>query len=314
MTFDADGADMQKRNRYDDDGFFPHSVPIPVAGGIVARTGKGKKFASSWWASRWIAVLESFGWESRLQRGRSYARHGQVLNIDLAPGRVQARVQGSRPRPYSVSIEIRPLDDTAWERVIDSLAERAHFAARLLAGEMPQDIEEVFHAAGVSLFPASAQGLNTHCTCPDSVNPCKHIAAVYYLLGEAFDRDPFFIFRLRGRSQEQIVDALRAHRSAATRDAEPAGQAAPAPAPQPAAADTPLAQCLDRFWSPGEPLDDIEFHIAAPEAPLALLRQLGEPPFWPEGKGEGWYEAMETVYRKVTEAALGVAFGEDGGQ
>ena len=302
---------MSGYKRYGD-SYFPKSVPIPVEGGIVARTARGKKFGTTWWAGRWIAVLESFGWDSRLQRGRRYARAGQVLSIDLAPGRVEARVQGSRPRPYKVSIQIPPLDDAAWDRVIEALAGRAIFAARLLAGEMPQDIEEAFAAADASLFPASARDIRTRCSCPDWANPCKHIAAVYYLLGEAFDRDPFVIFRLRGRTQEEIVAALRARRAAA-------GDGQPAPAAAEAAASTaaepepglPLEVCLDRYWSLGEPLGDMHFAIARPDVPLALLKRLGEPPFWLQEAGRpSFQDSLRPVYEAVTSAALDLAFGE----
>jgi len=287
-------------------------VPIPVEGGIVARTGRGKKFGATWWASRWIAVLESFGWDSRLQRGRQYARAGQVLRIDLAPGHIEAHVQGSRPRPYRVRIDIQPLDDAAWDRVVEVMAARAIFAARLLAGEMPPDIEEAFAAAGASLFPASADDIRTHCSCPDWANPCKHIAAVYYLLGEAFDRDPFVIFRLRGRTQEEIVAALRARRAAEATD-EPTVEAVAPPATGGAEGEAglPLEACLEHYWSPGEPLSDMQFTIAPPEVPLALLKRLGEPPFWPqERRGPDLLASLRPVYEAVTAAALELAFGE----
>ncbi|HZG69700.1 MAG TPA: SWIM zinc finger family protein, partial [Herpetosiphonaceae bacterium] len=204
--------------RYWDDEWYEPSRPRPAKDGIKAKNVRGA-FGTSWWAKRWIAVLETFGWGSRLTRGRSYARQGQVLNIDLQVGRVNARVQGSRATPYRVKIEIPPLGDAQWERAIDSMAEQAIFAAKLLAGEMPQNIEDAFTAAGVPLFPRSARDIITACSCPDPANPCKHIAAVYYLLGERFDEDPFLIFHLRGRTREQIVDALRARRASATGDA-----------------------------------------------------------------------------------------------
>lgn len=298
-------------SRYRDEEFYPRSVPISVQGGIVARTGRGQKFGATWWASRWIGMLESFGWESRLQRGRAYARRGQVISIDLAPGHVRAHVQGSVPRPYSVSIDVQPLSDEAWERVTQALAERAIFAARLLAGEMPQDIEEAFAAAGTSLFPTSAREIKTRCSCPDVANPCKHIAAVYYLLGEAFDRDPFILFRLRGRTQEEIVTALRARRAA---------EAGPEPAAPPAEAvatpaEAPLEACLDRYWSPAEAIDDMQFSIARPAVPLALLKRLGDPPFWPSGdQAPSLQASLGPVYEAVTRAALDLAFGEDGNE
>src|SRR5437867_7649000 len=184
------------------------------AKGIRAQTQRGK-FGATWWAGRWLAALERLVDPGRLSRGRSYARGGQVSKLDVERGGARAEVWGHRPRPYKVTMRFQPLDDTQWERVVDALAAKALYAARLLAGEMPEQIEEVFQAAGVSLFPDKAGDLVTDCTCPDWANPSKHVAAVFYLLGERFDADPFVMFELRGRSQEQIAAALRTRRSQA---------------------------------------------------------------------------------------------------
>ena len=184
---------------YDD---YPKPKPRKPADGIKAQS---KKFGQTWWASKWLAALERLMDSGRLSRGRSYARSGQVLNLDIKPGRVDAQVQGSAPRPYKVQIEIKPLSEKEWNRVADAMAEQAIFAAKLLAGEMPQNIEEAFAAAKVNLFPTSSGDLDTDCSCPDWSNPCKHIAAVYYLLGEQFDGDPFLLFRLRGKSKDEIM-------------------------------------------------------------------------------------------------------------
>jgi len=180
-----------------DYGYFPAARPIKVEGGIQSRSQRGA-FAANWWAKRWLSVLDSYGIGSRLQRGRSYARSGQVLNVDVQPGLVKARVQGSRPKPYNVEIQVSALPDKEWERVLDTISEQAIFAAQLLDGTMPQEIETAFEAARVSLFPTSTRDLDTNCSCPDDSNPCKHIAAVYYLLGEQFDHDPFFNFHIAG--------------------------------------------------------------------------------------------------------------------
>src|SRR5262249_52716413 len=163
----------------------------------IKTQSKRGAFGESWWAKRWIAVLESFDIGARLGRGRSYARRGQVLSVDINEGRVKAKVQGSRPKPYDITIDVRVLGRADWDKVIRELAGLALFAAKLLAGEMPQDIEKLFQDAGLSLFPEKLRDLTTKCSCPDLSNPCKHIAAVYYLLGEEFDRDPFLIFKLR---------------------------------------------------------------------------------------------------------------------
>src|SRR5262249_43445463 len=144
----------------------------------------------------------------RLQRGRSYARHGQVLSIDIGKGEVNASVQGSRPTPYSVKIQVQPLTPEQWKAVASTAAGQAVFASKLLSGEMPHEIDAAFRKADVSMFPSDSRDLKTECSCPDWSNPCKHLAAVYYLLGEEFDRDPFLIFKMRGMDREGFLALL----------------------------------------------------------------------------------------------------------
>src|SRR5919199_1540362 len=282
--------------RYWDDEWYPPSRPRQVKDGIKPKKASGA-FASSWWAKRWIRVLEAFGWGNRLQRGRSYARSGQVVSIEIETGRVKARVQGSRATPYKVTITITPLSDAQWERAVDGMAEQAIFAAKLLVGEMPQEIEEAFKAAGVPLFPQRAGDIAMECSCPDYAVPCKHIAAVYYLLGERFDDDPFLLFYLRGRSRDQIIDALRARRAAATAGAS--GVAVPQAEPVPA-----LAELLDTFYQAGPELDAITVHIAAPDLEAALLRRLRPAP-------AGADPDLRACYRTMTARALDKVFGEE---
>jgi uncharacterized Zn finger protein len=281
--------------------------PRRPAAGIKAKTTRGA-FGKTWWASRWIAALERLVDPARLGRGRSYARSGQVLNLHIAPGRVDSRVQGSRPTPYTVRIEICPLDDHAWDAVADVLATQAIFAAKLLADEMPQNIEEAFAAAGASLFPDKPGDLVTDCSCPDWANPCKHIAAVYYLLGEQFDADPFLIFRLRGRDKDAIVAALRARRTASAADATPAAPLAAVPDEEQV---VPLEECLDHFWESGdrEALGRMRFAMAAPPVDAAPVRRLGWPPFWSE-KAD-FSALMSQAYAQITRAALATLLGEE---
>src|SRR5438477_54859 len=120
--------------------FYPRSRPRQARGGIKSQSKRGQ-FGQSWWAQRWIAVLESFDIGARLQRGRSYARGGQVLAIDVATGKVTAQVQGSRPKPYAIRIEVKTLPEEDWARLVQALCDQALYTAKLLAGEMPQDIE-----------------------------------------------------------------------------------------------------------------------------------------------------------------------------
>ncbi|MDO8671758.1 MAG: SWIM zinc finger family protein, partial [Dehalococcoidia bacterium] len=188
------------------------SRPKPTKEGIKAKSQRGN-IGETWWSTRFIKLLQSFGMGPRLSRGKSYARSGQVLPLSITPGLVAAKVQGSRPTPYKVEIRLNPLNDTDWARALEAMSEQAIFMAKLLAGEMPPDIEEAFATAKVPLFPMSIKDLVTDCSCPDWANPCKHVAAVFFILAEAFDGDPFLIFALRGRTRTEVIDQLRKMRS-----------------------------------------------------------------------------------------------------
>lgn len=285
--------------------WYPKAKPRRPANGIKAQTQRGQ-FGKTWWASQWIAALERLVDPGRLTRGRSYARSGQVLNLDLQPGRVNSRVQGSRASPYRVQIEIKPLSDKEWERVADAMAEQAIFAAKLLSGEMPQSIEEAFASAKVSLFPASRGDLQTDCSCPDWSNPCKHIAAVFYLLGEQFDADPFLLFRLRGKGKEEIVAMLRARRTAAE-PPKPAEVSAKKPR---ARADpmVPLEKTLDHFWHSADDLKDFAVKIEAPAVDAVLVKRLGTPGFWRDHKAD-FIALFAHAYKELTQASLNTALG-----
>ncbi len=282
----------------------------PVVKGIKAKTERGKKFGQTWWAGKWLAALEQLVDPGRLSRGRSYARSGQVLNLDIRPGRVEARVQGSQVQPYKVRLDIEPLADKAWDKAAAAMAAQAVFAAKLLAGEMPPNIEEAFAKAGVSLFPQRAKDLQTDCSCPDWANPCKHTSAVYYLLGEQFDDDPFLLFRLRGRTKDQIIAALRAlrvgpeHPAAASAGRKPRSQLK-----KPATERVvPLSKCLETFWAPSDELEALRLMLAAPEVEAAAVKRLGEPPFW--SGSPGFIVEMGQAYVAVTREALNLARGE----
>src|SRR5262252_8626700 len=175
---------------------------------------KMKKAGTTWWGQRWIESLEKVlaGDSGRLSRGRTYARAGRVHDLVITDGKVTAKVTGSRDAPYAVTIELSQLSAGAWDKAVSAMASQAHFAAALLAGEMPKEIDEAFQSAKSSLFPVKRTELTTDCSCPDWGDPCKHVAAAHYILGEELDRDPFLLFELRGRKKTQVLDALRAAR------------------------------------------------------------------------------------------------------
>jgi uncharacterized Zn finger protein len=298
---------MAKRRKSYYSDYWPRyetTRPIEVEDGIKAKSKRGK-FVENWWADLWIEALTRLMDSGRLSRGRGYARRGQVIEINVEPGHISARVQGSRRTPYKVSIALQPLNDRQWDTVFDALAEQAIFAAQLLNGEMPAKIDQVFEAVRVPLFPAARGDLKTDCSCPDWANPCKHIAAVYYLLGERFDEDPFLLFELRGRSKDDIVAALRERR---VQGAEATDEAPYAPGDVIEAVETVgLEQCLDRYWTLGPEVEEVVLNIAAPKVDMALLKRLGVPEF--QGiEARGFWAQMERVYDGVTERTLEVAF------
>ena len=295
----------KRRKSYDDYWWSYESTrPLDVEDGIKAKSVRGK-FVKNWWADRWIKALKRLMDSSRLSRGRSYARRGQVMEIDITPGRVASRVQGSRHTPYRVSIRLQPLSDGQWDKVLDALSDQAIFAAQLLNGEMPPDIEEVFDAVQVPLFPVSRGDLQTDCSCPDWANPCKHIAAVYYLLGERLDEDPFLLFELRGRSKTEIAAALRERRA---EEVETAEELSDMPGIQEVEAPT-LEQCLDHYWMIGADAEEMTFNITHPQVPLALLKRLGVPDF--EGMNpRNFQRQMERAYDAVMMSAMQVAFAD----
>ncbi len=254
-----------------------------------------RTFGKTWWAKRWIRSLEDRGWRNRLQRGRAYARQGRVQDVQIRPGHVTARVQGRHPRPYQVDIFIPLLSDEEWERVLDVLASRAVFAAKLLSGEMPENIEEAFAAAGVHLFPTQEERIGMNCTCPDWAVPCKHIAATYYVLGEMFDYDPFLLFLLRGRSREQIMDALQARH--VIEEEESAA---------PEEEGVSLEGALTEFWGDPERLAALDVHVQAAPVPQAMLLRLGA---FPDTRvASRVEEVLSRVYEIGRERALRLAF------
>lgn len=275
-------------------------APIPA----VADAGSGSR---EWWAQRWIDVLESFGWRRRLERARIYAREGRVLNLEFQGPKVLARVQGTAPEPYDVSLSLDSFTDEQWDYVIGEMSKRAIFAAKLLAGEMPQNIEEAFTSAGLSLFPFSKFDIHSNCSCPDPVNPCKHIGAVYYLLGDYFSQDPFILLQLRGRTKQQTIETLRQMRSAA--GVEATQQTAQVSTAVPFA---PLK--LDQqFWEYNAQLDASLVVIAPPPSNETVLDVLGPIPLesnlasGTQTSGEAAVEALKQIYSQVAQQALMVA-------
>jgi uncharacterized Zn finger protein len=255
------------------------SRPRKVSGGIQINSTRGP-VARTWWSQRFLAVLESLGVGGRLSRGRSYARAGQIVSLDVDVGGAVAQVQGSRPQPYRVRLGVPAFGKAEWGAVAQALTDDASYAAALLAGEMPRDIEQVFTSVGLSLFPATERDLAMDCSCPDHAVPCKHLAAVCYVLAERFDADPFQILLLRGRPRDELLEELR-NRRAAVASVPPPGD--------------DLAAVMDRYWSAGA---DPGTPLAGPRTPPdALLDQV--PRFPVTVRGAEVTELLRPAYRAL---------------
>ncbi|XXX81632.1 hypothetical protein WMF30_23015 [Sorangium sp. So ce134] len=285
--------------------------PPPPARGI-----RMKRAGATWWGKRWVEALERMSPDdaARLARGRTYARAGRTHDLEVKPGLVTARVTGSRPKPYKVILTLARLDDATWAKAIDAMARRAKFAADLLASRMPEEIDEAFASAGASLFPERPEDLTTACSCPDWANPCKHVAATHYVLGEALDKDPFLLFELRGRTRAQVIEALRAARGGAPGGRSAGGGAGRKRAPCAAEAPPPVetvtlgkmeASDFDA-WREAPPALDVA--LDPPRSRGALLTQLGAPPGWTEERSPA--ELLGPLIRAASERAREIAMAD----
>lgn len=243
---------------------------------------------NTWWSRRWIQALDSFGGLGGFGRGRSQARRETVLAHHLEPGIVLAQVQSGKTEPFIVRCDVPPLSHETWDAVISGMAQKAVFAAKLLAGEMPEETEEAFAEARATLLPQSPADVPSSCTCGEPVSPCRHVAAVHYLLAEELGRDPFLLFKLRGCPKEQLLAALRQKRSGSGAPVEEAEAADEAVSPH-------------AFWHAGAALDRFAINIAPPMSHAGLLKQLGPPPV---EAGESFLDVMAALYQRVMESVL----------
>jgi uncharacterized Zn finger protein len=271
-----------------------------------------------WWSQRWLDLLDSYRFKKRLERARNYSRQGNVLSIEFQGAKVFARVQGSEVEPYKVTLSLDSFSDEEWGYVIETLSKRAIFAAKLLSGEMPQNIEEVFTSNGLSLFPFTLSDVHSRCSCPDKANPCKHVGAIYYQLADRFSEDPFVLFQLRGRRKDQILNDLRQLRSqknAETQDnVETVHEAS-------LKTETPTKKTtvnLDSFWQYNEPLES-SLVVIAPSSSETVLDTLGAIPLAKEEVNstespvaDVVMKYLDTVYKDVSQKAMLAAMNVGG--
>jgi uncharacterized Zn finger protein len=266
---------------------------------------------TEWWLQQWLELINSYRFKKRLERARNYARQGNVLSIEFQEGKAIARVQGTEAEPYQVSLWLDPLTDEDWGYVIETLSQRAIFSAKLLAGEMPKNIEEVFAANGLRLFPFTLDEVRSRCSCPDKANPCKHIAAVYYLLGDRFSEDPFILLQLRGRTKEQILAALRQQREISTREADTGDRSNAVAQKSPNMARQTRLN-LNQFWDYEDALDSSLVVIAPSPSSETVLEVLGPIPLQPSAAGRAVMETLNGLYGNIGQQAIVAALNRAG--
>ncbi|RMI31680.1 SWIM zinc finger family protein [Nocardia stercoris] len=172
----------------------------PVRGGVETRSRSGA-FARSWWGRSFLAAIEGVADAGRLTRGRTYARAGQVVNYHLEPGVVTAEVQGSQPRPFTAVLRLRQLRDERLDEVVELMRATPGMLARIASGDLAPEL-------GPLLLPATASELDFGCTCPDSGWPCKHVAAVCYIVAERLDTEPALMLTLRGLDLDELIGGV----------------------------------------------------------------------------------------------------------
>jgi uncharacterized Zn finger protein len=254
-------------------------------------TSRRGAVGDTWWGRRFIDAMEKGGDQARLARGRSYARNGRVQWVLVEKDGLVARVIGSAV--YQVVVSLPQWDQRKWEDVVGSLASEAAYSASLMAGEMPQNIEEIFQEAGLSLFPEGMREIKARCTCPDYGRPCKHTAAVLYLLGENIDRDPTILFTLRGKDRDDLLCDIRRYRAAHRADI--------------ASTDGQKDDSLAHYYSPGEGLSRISSRAPGPRGSGAeVLKELGRCPCSLGGKNLGdWVAAIYPRASRYARSMIG---------
>ncbi|HEY8910232.1 MAG TPA: SWIM zinc finger family protein [Desulfosporosinus sp.] len=166
---------------------------------------EGTKITKTWWGKSWNDNLESYSdYSNRIGRGRSYVRHGAVLDLKITQGKIMGLVQGSVSKPYQVSISIQPLSKAIWQVVTENCVGKIDSLQELIVGKFPKALSEVFTAKGIGLFPASKE-IKLECSCPDGAHMCKHVAAVLYGVGARLDDDPTLFFVLRNVKVDDLI-------------------------------------------------------------------------------------------------------------
>lgn len=258
---------------------------VRLSGGIV-------EGPTLWAAQRWMRVVEIAAAGANLTEGLEYAKLGQTKRVAVTPGRVEAAIQGRADRPYLTQITFGRLTDAEWERVAHAMAEGAMYSAKLLAGELPSNIEDAFGPLNLRLFPSEPAHLTVSCTCADfrtaSEAPqqpvadprwCKHVCCLSHLLAGKLANEALLIFALRGLEGAELLERLRDQRASAA--VAPGDRVPVYQQHVPGITDLPvrtLEESIASFWDAGAALDTLDLPLDRPKLSHPLLRRLGPSP------------------------------------
>lgn len=260
------------------------------------------KFGTTWWGKRWIEKLESFGWDTRITRGRNYARRGNVLSMNISSGLINAKVIDNDQISYRVKVGLAMFKDEVWEMILDNMANKAIYITKLFVGEMPEDIEEIFEKLDLSLFPTDINDVYSSCSCSELGGPCRHIATVYYMLTSVLDEDPFLLFELRGLDRERLIEGLRERRTIQSTEKNYTDMEK---GPLDEEGEFDSTYIMDRYWDmQGD--RSIDINVTSPIVDESILKRLGDPPFI-QGKGD-MIRQIESSYKRVRLKALNIAY------
>jgi len=267
-----------------------------------------------WWTQQWIDLLNSYRFKKRLERARNYARQGNVLSLEFKEQKIIAQVQGTAPEPYKLSLWLDTFTNEDWGYIIETMSERAIFTAKLLAGEMPQNIEEIFAANGLRLFPFTLDEIHSECDCPDKARVCKHIAAVYYLLGDRFSDDPFLLFQLRGRTKAKILEELRQKRGQSedekVTEAEKIQDKQLFSSSQIITSATQETIKIEQFWEYNQQLDSSLIVITPSPSNETVLDVLGQIPLG--SSTDIVMDSFQKIYQNISQQAAIKALNQEG--
>lgn len=281
--------------------------PRRVRGGVRMKRKAGDP--EGWAEQRVWRIVEDGADGEALREGLEYARSGQTRRISFEGGRVEAQVQGRRPKAYTTRFSLPRFSPKSCEQAVRALAEQSRYAAKLLSGELPASIEDVFVPLGLHVFPTGPDEPELSCTCSEATRWCKHVVCVAALLAERLGEDPFLVLELRGLLKSEVVEGLREQRS----------MSGAGPGPQPVvsahvaglsdAQPVALEEQIEHFWrfSPKGTMPSVP--VEPPVVSHPLLRRLGPSPF--EESRFPLVGLLATCYEVIGRDALAVDSGDE---